>query len=454
MSIFRKYDIRGIINEDLTPEMFVEFGLSIGTILEGQGLVVVGRDSRTSGNIFLKSLIAGLMSTGCDVLNLGMVSTPVIYYTTLHLRDIKAGIMITASHNPPQFNGLKLCFRCNSDHIKIVPPETIQKVFDQKAYVRAGFQQLGKEEKFDAIKYYKEYLKSRFSFDHSLKVVIDVGNGACGFAVDLLRDFNHNVISLYQEPNGLFPNHEPNPILEKNLTDLSKTVVKENADIGIAFDGDGDRVGFVDNTGKMVGSAELTMIFSSHILKRFKGAEIVVDVTASRAIEDFVKKAGGKLKMVRVGYPFIQDELRKTGAPFASEYSGHYYFSENGGYDDGLYAALSMLSILGSSVQSLSELVDHCPKYVSTPEQRYYCSDKLKFQIVEKIKTAFKDNGYIVNETDGARVEFENGWMLIRASNTEPAIAIRFEADNLQNLDKIKKLVLPKIRKYLGKTKF
>jgi phosphomannomutase/phosphoglucomutase len=439
------YDVRGIAGTEITPEMFVEFGLSVGTFLKGQGLVAVGIDSRTSGNIFMKSLIAGLLSTGCNVLNLGIVSTPTIYYATSHFQDVTAGIMITASHNPPQYNGFKLCLKWNEHFIQMVPPEKIEKIFNKKNYIRADFRTFGTEKQTDAIKAYWDYLKTHFSFKRSLSVVVDIGNGACGFTVDVLKSFNHKVVALYQEPNGLFPNHEPNPILEKNLADLSKTVIKEKADLGIAFDGDGDRVGFVDNKGKMITSAEITMLFAGSILEKVKGAEIVVDVTASRAIEDYVKKSGGKLKMARVGYPFIQEEIRRTGAPFAAEYSGHYYFTKNSGYDDGLYAALTLLSILDTTDKPISHLVEQLPKYVSSPEKRYEVPDATKFEAIEKIKKTFKEKNYHVNDTDGARVEFEHGWMLIRASNTEPAVAMRFEADSEENLKKIRDTVQPEI---------
>jgi phosphomannomutase / phosphoglucomutase len=445
MAIFRMYDIRGIAGNEITPEMFVEFGLSVGTYLGGKGLVAIGRDSRTSGDMFMKSLAAGLMATGCNVLTLGIVSTPTIYYATSHLPDVTCGIMITASHNPPQYNGFKLCLKREEHFIQMVSPDDIKAVYDKKNYKRADFRTFGKEQQFDAIKAYGEYLKTHFKFDKPLKVVVDVGNGACGFAVDIIKGFKHKITALNKEPDGLFPNHEPNPILEKNLVQLAQTVKEQKADLGIAFDGDGDRVGFVDNNGKMISSADITMLFAGSILKKNKGAEVVVDVTASRSIEDYVKKAGGKLRMVRVGYPFIQAEIRETGAPFAAEYSGHYYFTKNSGYDDGLYAALTLLTIIAAAKQPISSLVEKLPKYVTSPEKRYELSDATKFEAIEKIKANFKAKKLRVNDTDGARVEFDHGWMLIRASNTEPAVALRFEADSEENLKKIRDTVLPEI---------
>jgi len=451
MSIFRMYDIRGKVGKELTPEMFVEFGLAIGTFLKGTGLVAVGMDSRTSGDIFAKSIVAGLMSTGCNVLSLGIVSTPIIYYVTAHFPDVTAGVMITASHNPAQYNGLKICLKRDQHFIKMVEPEKIKTLFEKKTYTRADFRTFGKEKQTDAIKEYAKYLKTHFSFNRPLNVVVDVGNGACGFAIDVLKSFNHNVIALNQEPNGLFPNHEPNPILEENLIDLANQVKQQQADIGIAFDGDGDRAGFVDNTGKIISTAETTMLFAESVLEKEKGAQIAVDVTASRAIEDYVKKIGGKMKIVRVGYPFVQEEIRKGGVPFAAEYSGHYYFTKNSGYDDGLYAALIMLSIIDASNQPISKLVEKLPKYVSSPEKRYECSDATKFEAIEQIKKIFKEKRYHINDIDGARVEFEHGWMLIRASNTEPAVALRFEADSEENLQKIKDKLLPDVDQVMQK---
>jgi len=445
------YDVRGTVGKELTPEMFVEFGLSIGTFLKGTGSVAVGMDSRTSGDIFAKSLIAGLLSTGCNVLSLGIVSTPTIYYVTSHCADVTAGVMITASHNPPQYNGFKICLKHDQNSIIMVEPEKIKAIFEKKDYIRADYRAFGKEKQTDAINSYAKYLKDHFSFERPLKIVVDVGNGACGFAIDILKSFNHTVTALNQEPNGLFPNHEPNPIVEKNLIDLANQVKLQQADIGIAFDGDGDRAGFVDNTGKMISTAETTMLFAESVLEKEKGAQIVVDVTASRAIEDYVKKLGGKTKIVRVGYPFIQAEMRKGDAPFAAEYSGHYYFTKNCGYDDGLYAALTLLSIIDTTKQPISEIVEKLPKYVSSPEKRYECSDSTKFEAIEQIKSVFKEKNYNVNDTDGARVEFEHGWMLIRASNTEPAVALRFEADSEENLKKIENQLLPDVDKVMQK---
>ncbi len=449
MSVFRMYDVRGIAGKELTPELFVEIGLSVGTFLKGKGTIAVGRDSRTSGSILMNSLIAGILSTGCDARNLGIVSTPTVYYATAHIKEVDAGIMITASHNPPEYNGFKFCLKQPGYHIQPVAPKEIKEIFDKKQYLRVDYKKMGHEKQLDAITDYEKYLGTRFSFKRKLKVAVDVGNGACGFAVDVLKSSGHDVTVLYPEPNGLFPNHVPNPIQEKNMLDLEKAVNREKADVGIAFDGDGDRVGFVDEKGKMISSAEATMLFAGAVLGKGKSQEIVVDVTASRAIGDYVTKAGGNLKMVRVGYPFIQAEIRRSGAPFAAEYSGHYYFASNGGYDDGLYAALSLLSILDSSSQPVSSLIEQLPKYVSSPEQRFECSDATKFQLIDKVKAAFKQKGYRVNETDGARVEFEHGWMLIRASNTEPAVVMRFEADSSENLAALRDVVLPVVKQYM-----
>ena len=446
------YDIRGTVGKEITPEMFVEFGLAIGTFLKGTGVVAVGMDSRTSGDIFAKSLVAGLMSTGCNVLSLGIVSTPIIYYVTSHFPDVAAGVMITASHNPPQYNGFKLCLKRDQHFIKMVEPEKIKTIFEKKNYIRADYRVFGKETQADVIKEYAKYLKTHFSFKRSLKVIVDAGNGACGFADEVIRAFNHNVISINREPNGLFPNHEPNPIVEKNLVDLANQVKQHQADIGIAFDGDGDRVGFVDDTGKMISTAEITMLFAESVLEKEKGVQIIVDVTASRAIEDYVKKLGGELRMVRVGYPFVQEELSKGGAPLAAEYSGHYYFTKNSGYDDGLYAALTLLSIIDLAKQPISRIVEGLPKYVSSPEKRYDYSDVTKFEAIENIKAVFKEKKYPVNDTDGARVEFEHGWMLIRASNTEPAVILRFEADSEENLKKIRDQVLSDVNQVMQKT--
>jgi phosphomannomutase/phosphoglucomutase len=444
------YDIRGIIDKDIGPEVFAEIGLSIGTYLGGRGTVIAGRDARTSSDLLEKAVIAGILSSGCNVVNIGRVTTPLLYYTLLNTKDANAGIMITASHNPPMYNGIKLCKKSNSNFVEIIDTDLIKNIFEQKKYRRASFKDLGEEVIVDMLDKYQLYLKTKFSFKRPTKAVLDIGNGTTGFTVDLFRRFGLKVTGLFTEPDGLFPNHVPNPAIEENLAALKREVIKNGADIGIAFDGDGDRLGIVDDKGRVVTSDQIIMLFCSEILRENKGATIIVDVTVSRAIIDYVKKNCGKPEMARVGYPFMQKRLHETGSPFAAEYSGHYYFRENSGYDDGVYAGLMMLRILSASEIKLSEMVDRLPKYVALPEIRVKCPDDEKFAVVDRIKQEFKKNGFQTYDVDGVRVELENGWVLLRASNTEPAVAVRFEADSQGHLEEIRKLTLPIVRKHLN----
>lgn len=399
----------------------------------------------------MKSVIAGILSSGCDVIDLGVVTTPIVYYTLLNMVKAKVGVMITASHNPPEYNGIKICKKSDAHFVEIVDTALIKKIFEKKNYHRASFKNLGKELKVNMLNKYQNYMISKFSFRKSLRVVLDIGNGTTGFTVNLFRTLGHDVVGLFTEPDGLFPNHVPNPAIEENLNSLKKEVIRSRADIGIAFDGDGDRIGIVDDKGRAVTSDQIIMLFCDEVLKRYGGGRpIIVDVTVSRTIFDFVKEKGGKIEMAKVGYPFMQKRLHETGSPFAAEYSGHYYFHENGGYDDGVYAALMMLHILSSSDKKLSEMIDTLPKYVASPEIRIKCPDNEKFKIVDKIKREFEKEGFQTYVVDGVRVELENGWGLVRASNTEPAICIRFEANTQTNLKKVQKLIFPKIKKHLN----
>ncbi len=442
--IFRAYDIRGVYGETLTPEISMKIGKAFGTFLPEEEGIVVGRDVRLSGPVLESALLSGLTSTGHDCIEIGIVSTPMLYFSTVYERKC-AGIMLTASHNPPQYNGLKFCHDGVSYSYETGIRE-IEQLVEKDEFRLSEWDSAGGVAYKDVLPDYIDDLVGRISLEHGLRVIVDVGNGSCGFIEQILERIGCSVQVLFQEPDGRFPNHVPDPLRRETLDVLRAEVLKENADIGVAFDGDGDRVGFVDDAGEIVGSDASLMIYTQDLLDRFPGSKVVLNPLCSRALVEYVEDRGGVSVMSRVGHSYIHEKLLEEKAGLAGEISGHFYFpKDHYGFDDGVFAGLKMIELLSKTSKRLSEIVSGLPSYPSSPEIRIHCPDDRKFSVVEMLRDSFRKKGMHVIDIDGARVEFEKGWGLVRASNTEPALVLRFEGDSVKDLNAIRETMMTEV---------
>lgn len=446
-SIFRQYDIRGVVDNDLTEPVVEMLGKGYGTYVArlGKKKLSVGYDPRPSSPGYRDALVRGLLSTGCDVVDIGLVPTPTLYFSLFHL-DVEGGVMITASHNPPEFNGFKLA----AGRSTIYGAE-IQKV---RQIIEAGHyaQGQGKLTQQDVKPAYLTTLKERIGpFDRKLKVVIDAGNGAAGiFCTQLLQDLGAEVSGLFCEVDGTFPNHHPDPTLPENLKDLIVKVSEEEAEIGMAYDGDCDRLGVVDDQGSIIWGDQLMILFSREVLSQHPGATIIFEVKSSQALPEEIERAGGVPLMWRTGHSFIKDKMKEENAPLAGEMSGHLFFAdEYYGYDDAIYASLRLVRLLSRSEKTVRQMLADVPRYYSTPELRVDCSDEEKFKVVDRLTADFK-NRYQVIDIDGARILFGDGWGLVRASNTQPILVLRFEARTPERLEEIKQEVTSRLREISG----
>jgi len=440
MSIFRAYDIRGIAGKDLTADVAENIGRAFGTYVEG-GDIVVGRDCRLSSPALRDSLIKGLVNSGCNVTDIGMIPTPLLYFAISHYGK-DGGIMITGSHNPPEYNGFKLCKGENT-----LCGAEIQKL---KNMVEAGafITGEGKVTEKDVVEDYINYVKDRIHLKKKIAVVIDSGNGTAGeISGRLFEELGCRVTKLNWKPDGNFPSHHPDPTVDEFLKELIRRVKIEKADFGIAYDGDADRLGIVDDKGNIVRGDQILMLFARDILKE-NHAKIIFEVKCSMALAEDIRDRGGKPIMYRTGHSFIKKKMREEGALLAGEMSGHFFFADNYyGYDDGIFASARMAELLSKSKERLSETIAKMPEYYSTPEIRVPCPDEEKFRIVEEVTKKFQDK-YEVITVDGARVQVRGGWGLVRASNTEPALILRFEAKTEEKLDEIKELILDELREF------
>jgi phosphomannomutase/phosphoglucomutase len=435
-AIFREYDIRGIAGKDLTEETarlvagaYAEFLREKGV----KGALAVGRDNRPSGEKLHAALVGGLLASGVDVVDIGIVPTPLAYWSQ-HNLDVVGGIQITGSHNPPEYNGFKLGLGTTS-----IYGADIQHLYELAVSGKfpRGKGSARKEEIID--RYVTDIANRVGTLSRNLKVVIDCGNGAGALvAPQLFPKLGIEPRCLFCESDGTFPNHHPDPTVPKNVEALIAAVKKDRADIGIAFDGDADRIGVIDDRGEIIWGDYLLIIYARDVLARTgKGQAIVFDVKASQALPESVEKAGGVPVMWKTGHSLIEEKMHETHAPVGGEMSGHMFFSEGFyGFDDALYGAARLLHIVADSGKSVSELLADVPRFVSTPEIRVDCPDDKKFGIVEEAKKYFGSK-YKVITVDGVRVLFGDGWGLIRASNTGPLLAMRFEARTNEQLEKI-----------------
>jgi len=434
--IFREYDIRGVAGTDLTEDVATAVAGAYAVFLGERsvdGPLSVGRDNRPSGVGLHRALVAGLLASGIDVIDLGVVPTPVAYWSQ-HNLDVVGGIQITGSHNPPQYNGFKLGLDKKS-----IYGADIQHLYDLAVAGQfpSGNGTLRHEGVID--RYVKDISGRVGKLSGSMKVVLDCGNGAGALvAPKLFPQLGIEPHCLFCESDGTFPNHHPDPTVPSNLDDLIAAVKKDRADIGIAFDGDADRIGVVDDAGEIIWGDYLLIVYARDALARTgKGQSIVFDVKASQALPEAIEKAGGKPVMWKTGHSLMEEKMHETHAPVGGEMSGHMFFSEGFyGFDDALYGAARLLHIVANSGKTIRELLADVPRFVSTPEIRVDCPDDRKFAIVEEAKTYFGMK-YKVITVDGVRVLYGDGWGLVRASNTQPVLVMRFEARTREQLQKI-----------------
>jgi phosphomannomutase/phosphoglucomutase len=436
--IFREYDIRGVVGKDLTDETVYDIARAVGTFYASNGVrrASIGRDARESSPPFSQIMARGLNETGCDVLDVGMVPTPVLYYT-LFTEDVDAGVMITGSHNPADNNGFKISLGKGT-----IFGEQIAEI-KQIALSRRFAAGSGTTRERDVLDGYSDTIRSGIEpGPRRLKVVVDGGNGMGGFlAVPLYRQMGCEVVELFCEPDSRFPNHHPDPTVVENMRFAIKAVEEHAADFAIAFDGDADRIGVVDESGRIIWGDQLMIIFSRDILKQRPGATFISEVKCSQLLFDDIAGRGGNAIMWKVGHSLIKSKMKQTGAAMAGEMSGHLFFADRYfGYDDAIYAGARLIEVMSKTGGPLSGLLADLPPTVNTPEIRVDCPDAKKFGVVGALTEQFRATHKVI-DVDGARILFEHGWGLVRASNTQPVVVLRFEADSPAHLAEIRREV-------------
>ncbi|NOX38364.1 MAG: phosphomannomutase/phosphoglucomutase [Calditrichaeota bacterium] len=443
--IFREYDIRGVVGKDLTAEVAELLGKGIGTFLKQRGAqkISVGGDIRLSTEMLRENLMNGITSTGVNVVNLGQVPTPVQYFS-LHKLPVDGGVQITGSHNPPEFNGFKISLRTEP-----VYGEDIQEI---RRIIELGqFESgTGSIETYNIIPDYIDDIAGRLKLQRPVKVIIDCGNGAASLVVhELFTRLGADVRFLFCEPDGRFPNHHPDPVVVEYIQDLIREVKNSDAELGIGFDGDADRIGVVDENGEIIWGDRLLIVFARDILKEHPGSKILFDVKCSQALPEAIEKAGGEPIMWKTGHSLLKKKMKETQALLGGEMSGHIVFAHNFyGFDDAIYSAARLLELLSRDTKSIREYIADVPEYFSTPEIRAETpNDEEKFKIARQAAEYFKAN-YNVIDIDGVRILFGDGWGLVRPSNTQPVIVLRFEARTPERLEEIKNLVINKLKEF------
>lgn len=433
-SIFRTYDIRGVVDETLTEEVVYEIGRAIGSEARDrdQQQVAVARDGRLSGPRFIAALTRGLCATGCDVIDIGCTATPVLYFATFHL-GTGAGVVVTGSHNPPNYNGLKIVLGGEA-----LAGEAIQSL---RRRIETGNMHDGRGtlKAVDVMADYITRITGDVELQRPLKVVVDCGNGAAGVvAPRLLRQLGCDVIELYCDIDGHFPNHHPDPSQPENLHALREAVREHRADVGLAFDGDGDRLGVIDSAGHVIWPDRVMMLYAMDLLARNPGARIMFDVKCTRNLARVIEEHGGEAVMARTGHSLIKAKMKETGALLAGEMSGHIFFKERWyGFDDACYAAARLLEIVAKSAHTSSALFASVPEAVSTPELHIRLNEGEQYKFMEQVLDRASFDDAETTTIDGLRVDFEDGWGLIRASNTTPWLILRFEGDTPKALKRI-----------------
>jgi len=448
VSIFREYDIRGVVGTDLTVTLAEQIGRAYGStaVRAGAKAVAVGRDGRTSAMEMREALLKGLLGCGLDVVDIGICPTPLLYYALFTL-PVGGGVMITASHNPPEYNGFKLCLGKDSLHGSAI--QAVKAEIDRGQFETGR----GRVSEHPIIPDYLAFMKKSFTHVKAdrLHAIVDCGNGMGGLVgPDSLKLLGCRVTGMYVDIDGRFPNHHPDPTVAANLQDLIKKVRETGADVGIAYDGDADRIGAVDEQGQILWGDKLLVLYARDVLKDTPGAAIISEAKASQVFYEDVAKRGGRPIMWKAGHSLIKAKMKEEKAVLAGEMSGHMFFADRYfGYDDAVYASCRLIEIMAKTGQPLSTLLADLPPTVATPEIRVDCPDDVKFQVVEEAKKQLAREHKII-DIDGVRVLFPEGWGLIRASNTQPALVLRFEATSEAALRRIRDIVESQVKKYVA----
>ena len=444
--IFREYYIRGIVDKDLDPANVELLGKGIGTYFRQKGKTeaVLAQDCRLSSQSYSEAIIKGLHSTGCQVIDLGVIPTPLLYFTIYHKKK-EAGVMITGSHNPPEYNGFKIMV--GEDTLYGEEIQKIHQIIKDETFVE---EKEDLKSSYDIKPEYTDYVTKNISLDKKLKVVLDAGNGTAGVvAAPILKNLGCEVIELYCEMDGTFPNHHPDPTIPEALEDLIKTVIESQADVGVAYDGDGDRIGVIDDLGNILWGDQLMVFFSQDILSSNPGATIISEVKASKVLYEEVEKLGGRPIMWKTGHSLMKKKIKEEKALLAGEMSGHIFFADRYfGFDDAIYSSARLIEFLSRQEEKLSQLLSKLPQTFHTPEIRIYASDEVKFKIVEEVKKELS-RSYPVIDIDGVRAIFPKGWGLVRASNTQEVLVLRYEGDTKEDLEAIKREISQVVEKVI-----
>ncbi len=443
--IFREYDIRGLVGEDLTGDTVMAIGRAYGAFLREHGVenAIVGRDNRLSSYAYSRLIGDALLQSGVNVVDIGMATTPMLYFSRVKLQ-VEGGVMVTGSHNPPEFNGFKLAHGSNTLYGDGI--QEIRRIAQEERFAVGD----GSYSEEDPAPAYVEDIGQKIKLGkRKVRVVVDAGNGASGpINRRVLERIGATFEEMYFEPDGTFPNHHPDPTREEYVKDMSARVREIGADLGIAFDGDADRIGVVDGSGRLVYGDELQTVFWREVLEKYPGALALIEVKCSQALVDVVKSLGGRPEFTRTGHSLIKARMREVDALFTGEMSGHMFFrDEYYGFDDALYAAARLLRLLSNTDKTLDQMLAEVPKYHSTPEVRVTCPDEEKFEVVSRVTQDFAEDAEVIT-VDGVRVLFQDGWGLVRASNTQPALVLRAESKTLGGLSEIKRVMEGRLRRY------
>jgi phosphomannomutase / phosphoglucomutase len=450
-AIFREYDIRGIADRDFDSGFAFTLGRAYGTYARGQGKkrVAVGRDCRLTSEKYATALRRGLCAGGVEVLDLGVCPTPLMYFA-LHHYDLDGGLQVTGSHNPPEHNGFKICLGKITIHGEEI--QELRRLIGRGVFVSGQ----GKEEPAPIVAPYQEFVGRQFGrLPREVAVVVDAGNATAGpVAPPIFRALGCRITELFCDLDGHFPNHHPDPTIPENLTHLIARVKESGAELGVAYDGDADRLGLIDRHGHIIWGDEMLVLFAREVLQRHPGAAIVSEVKCSQRLFDDIAEKGGTPIMWKAGHSLLKAKMRETGALLGGEMSGHMFFADRYfGYDDAIYASCRMLEILARTGKEISDLLADLPPSYTTPEIRVDCPDELKFRIAEKVRDHFRGR-YEIVDVDGVRVKFAQGWGLVRASNTQPVLVLRFEAQTAEKLAEYRALVegvVEEVKRGLGR---
>lgn len=443
--IFREYDIRGVADRDLTDDVVYGIGRAYGTVVKRKGgkRITLGMDVRISSERIKEALKRGIMDSGINVIEIGTVPTPLLYFSVFKLKT-DGGIQVTGSHNPKEYNGMKIMVGKETIYGEEI--QKLKKMIEEKDFENGR----GKSEIYsEIISDYIEDINEKVKINKKFYFALDPGNGTCGPVVEKLwKSYKIKFKGINMKPDGNFPSHLPDPTVKEYLKDLFKLLEKDKFDAGIGFDGDGDRIGVIDDKKRIIFGDKILAILAKKILKNYPGSKIVFDVKTSKGVIEYIKKLGGNPVIWKTGHSLIKAKLKEENAPLAGEMSGHIFFNERYyGFDDALYASIRLFEIMEEENKKLSELHDEIPFYHSTPEIRVFCPDERKFEVVKKVREKLSEK-YEVFDIDGARIEFEDGFGLVRASNTQPVLVLRFEGKTEEKLENIKEIILKELKKF------